>query len=215
MNKNVYIAGAQCTGKTTLVNQLEAHFKNKTEPPSEQQQPAIIREVARTVLAKHSFTAADITSSTERCLTLQKLILEAQAAAERHEVHRNDRTWFISDRSGADPIAYALHHIGPDAADTLLASTEWHELRSRMRDSLVIVCEPGADWLFDDGVRLMPASMEDWKTFHSLFCRLLGQEVVKYVVLPSSILEREDRLQFVLGQMEIAMGEIKQTSSQP
>jgi len=60
----------------------------------------------------------------------------------------------------------------------------------------------------------MPASMEDWKTCHSLFCRLLGQEGVRHVVLPSSILEREDRLQFVLDQMEIAMGEIKQTSSQ-
>ncbi len=84
---NIYIVGAQCTGKTTLVNALESHFD---ETPDPSLRPTFIREVARTVLDTHGFTALDITSSGERCMTLQKLILDAQVLAERsalQEIH--------------------------------------------------------------------------------------------------------------------------------
>lgn len=100
--------GAQCTGKTTLVNRLAQHFHDNPPPAGP---PAIIKEVARTVLVKHNFTANDITSSQERCLLLQRLILEAQAKAER-EVLQGEASWFISDRSGVDPMAYAAQHGG-------------------------------------------------------------------------------------------------------
>ncbi|KAK1834908.1 P-loop containing nucleoside triphosphate hydrolase [Podospora conica] len=199
-NQNVYIVGAQCTGKTTLVNRLDQHFHGDPPPAGP---PAIIKEVARTVLVKHNFTADDITSSQERCLLLQRLILEAQAKAEREVLQAGAAAWFISDRSGVDPIAYASQHVGEGAAEVLMGSSDWLELRERMQGSLIVVCEAGASWLTDDGVRLMPASMEEWKAFHELFCRMLGRMGLEFVVLPSTVVDLGDRVDFVLRKMEV------------
>lgn len=97
--KNLYIIGAQCTGKTTIVNALRDHFNRegsriwRGKPISP---PAFIVELARTVLVKHDFRAEDITSSPTRSLQLQNLILQAQAEAERAV----SDVWFVSDRSG-------------------------------------------------------------------------------------------------------------------
>lgn len=195
---NVYIVGAQCTGKTTLVNRLAQHFHDNPPPAGP---PAIIKEVARTVLVKHNFTANDITSSQERCLLLQRLILEAQAKAER-EVLQGEASWFISDRSGVDPMAYAAQPVGEAADEELMGSPDWVELRERMQGSLIVVCEAGASWLTDDGVRLMPANMDEWKAFHELFCRMLSRMALDSVVLSSSVADLGDQVKFVLENME-------------
>ena len=103
MPKDIYIVGAQCTGKTTLITALSNHI---TSPSVSSTIPAplIVTEVARTVLRKHKFTASDITSSPDKSLLFQRLILEAQYAAEKAA---ETSPWFISDRSGFDPIVYA------------------------------------------------------------------------------------------------------------
>ncbi|EAQ87611.1 predicted protein [Chaetomium globosum CBS 148.51] len=93
------------------------------------------------------------------------------------------------NRSGADPIAYALRYAGGEEARRALAGTAaWAGLRARMRRSLVVVCEAGAataaaGWLCDDGVRLMPEDVDEWAGFHAAFCRMLEAEAVPYVVL--------------------------------
>jgi Type IV secretory pathway, VirB11 components, and related ATPases involved in archaeal flagella biosynthesis len=204
---SIYIIGPQCTGKTTLVNALYKHFTtdnpDRSIPP-----PAIISEVARTVLREHHFTARDVRDPV-RSLKLQKLILQAQAKAERDILanlqNTNDTKWFISDRSGADPIAYALRYVGRDAAKESLVSAatgEWtRELKPRMQQSLVVICEAGleaASWLKDDGVRLMPTNLEEWKRLNGVFCGLLKEEEVPYVLLPAMLGKLEDRVEFVV-----------------
>ncbi|KAH6675354.1 AAA domain-containing protein [Plectosphaerella plurivora] len=129
--KNIYIVGAQCTGKTTLVNALESHFS--AQPAHDQ--PAIVREVARTVLKTHSLAATDIRSSPDSALHMQKLMLHAQVEAERHAMA--EASWFISDRSAVDPICYALKHVGEDGASQLLATEAWAELRPGLERGLV------------------------------------------------------------------------------
>ncbi|KAK4665194.1 uncharacterized protein QC763_510390 [Podospora pseudopauciseta] len=113
---NIYIVGAQCTGKMTLVKNLHANFEfNSSHEP-----PVLITEVARTVLKKHSFTAAD-------------------------------------------PIAYALRYV-EGRANQLIQSDERRELRTRMQDAVVVLCEASEEarsWLADDGVRLMPEDVDD------------------------------------------------------
>lgn len=175
--RDIYIVGAQCTGKTTLVKALQAHF-TKGDDSDERDghhiaPPGIITEVARSVLEQYSFTAKDIKSSPARALAVQQLILRAQLSAER--AMSGQEEWFVSDRSGADPIVYARRYVSKDAAEDLVTSVEWLELRERMGKSVVIVCEAGADWLTDDGVRLMPESREDWIGFHELFCSCLDK----------------------------------------
>jgi hypothetical protein len=73
-----------------------------------------------------------------------------------------------------------------------------------MRQSLIIVCEAGADWLDDDGVRLMPESKDEWISMHQLFCRCLEEWGVKYEILPCSVITIGERVAFVLGKWEAA-----------
>jgi nicotinamide riboside kinase len=204
--RDIYIVGAQSTGKTTLVKALEDHFYNGDGSYKRDghliSRPKIITEVARTVLQQHNFATDDIKSSPTRSLVLQQLILQAQVGAER-AISEHDE-WFISDRSGVDPIVYARKYVSKDAESDLIKSVEWLELRERMRKSVVIVCEAGADWLTDDGVRLMPESREDWIEFHQLFCSCLDASGLDYEVLPSNVTSLRERVAFVLRRWELA-----------
>ncbi|KAL9615081.1 MAG: hypothetical protein Q9167_000504 [Letrouitia subvulpina] len=193
--RNIYIVGAQCTGKTTLVTALEKYFQDEAEnrKPSFSK-PAVIREVARTVLRQHNFTADDITNSKSRALQLQKLILNAQLEAESAV----KGIWFISDRSGLDPIVYARQHVGKEAADELIQNSTWKTLEKQMRGSLIVVCEPDADWLVDDGVRLMPDNVQAWNNFHHLFCACLDSLDLPYAVLPKYTRNLQQRIEFVI-----------------
>ncbi len=196
MPKNIYIVGAQCTGKTTLISALSAHFTKATTSAATPA-PLILTEVARTVLRQHGFTASDITSSPSKSLAFQKLILEAQYATEQAA---GESQWFISDRSGFDPIVYAGRYVGEEGARSLTEMAIWGELKERMGRSLVVVCEAGAEWLVDDGVRLMPEDKADWVAFHHLFCESLKSAGLDFVVLPCEMKDMAERVQFVLDR---------------
>jgi nicotinamide riboside kinase len=188
---NIYVIGAQCTGKTTLVNALQRHFYG--EPDFEHNAPYIISEVARTELRKHGFTTDDIRSSPDQSFAFQKLILTAQVAAERSALR--EKSWFVSDRSGVDPIIYAMRYVGLDSARSLRESAEWSELKGRMTKSLVVVCEAGK-WLVDDGVRLMPEHKQDWIQFHAMFCTFLDEVGLRYQLVPCAMEDLSSRVSF-------------------
>jgi nicotinamide riboside kinase len=190
--RHIYIVGAQNTGKTTLVNALKAAFAKNTS----EIQPRVIKEVARNVLIKHKFTAEDIKTSPSRAFQLQELILKAQFDAEREVLEREG--WFISDRSAIDPIVYARKYVTEEASIQLRQSMEWLQLKERMKDSVVIVCQAGADWLLDDGVRLMPENQEAWIEFHQLFCSCLDEWGLDYEVVPCTLIDIDKRVEFVL-----------------
>lgn len=197
MPQNIYIVGAQCTGKTTLVAALSSHFTCSSISPTTTPAPLIFTEVARTVLRKHNFIASDITSSPSKALLFQQLILEAQYATEKKA---EASQWFISDRSGFDPIVYTRRYVGEEEARSLTRMEIWGEMKERMGQSLVVVCEAGADWLVDDGVRLMPEDRNDWVAFHELFCESLKDEGLDYVVLPCEVKDLAERVRFVLDR---------------
>lgn len=67
-----------------------------------------------------------------------------------------------------------------------------------MKDSVVIVCQAGADWLLDDGVRLMPENREAWIQFHRLFCSCLDEWGLDYEVVPCTLIDIDKRVEFVL-----------------
>ena len=192
MPKNIYVVGAQCTGKTTLVAALQARFQSSSA------RPLVFTEVARTVLREHKFTASDITSSKSRALRFQELILEAQYETEKAA----GTSWFISDRSGFDPIVYTKRYVGDEQAELLAQTDIWQELKERMSHSLVLVCEAGANWLVDDGTRLMPVDEKDWVAFHDLFCDSLKGAGLEYTVLPCAIKNIEERVQFVMDLLD-------------
>ena len=178
--KNIYVVGAQCTGKTTLVDALVAHLDTSIDEKGiEVSKPVVIKEVARKVLQEHNFTALDITTSPERALLLQKLILVAQYEAEKETAGK----WFISDRSSVDPVVYAKVYVGEEACSDMLQMATSIQLLSNMRDALVCVCETNPSWLRDDGVRLMPKDLEEWTDFHQIFIGVLQELGIKYIIL--------------------------------
>ena len=210
--RNVYIIGAQCTGKTTLVTALTEHFtslanqqasteaatsSSEINPPAGQ--PYIIREVARSVLKEYAFTAAEIRDSPSRALELQQLILRAQVEAETKAL--NTASWFISDRSGLDPMIYAEMYVGREATEQMLAGEDWKACQQSLSKALIVVCEPGAPWLYDDGTRLMPLDETEWTTTHETFCRFLDKLELSYLVARKELMNMRDRVQLILSNI--------------
>ncbi|KAL4724602.1 hypothetical protein ACLX1H_008044 [Fusarium chlamydosporum] len=175
---NIYIIGPQSTGKTTIIKKLQSELDHWPADPSVGD-PHIISEVARSVLTKHNFSAEDITSSPNRCIALQKLILEAQASAENEALQSS--SWFISDRSGFDPLVYAKRYVSADAVASMQMELAWAQVKVRMANSIIVVCEAGTPWLTDDGVRLMPASDKEWMEVFQDFCGLLQETELDYL----------------------------------
>lgn len=195
--RNIYIVGAQCTGKTTLVHALERFFASDAGNTP----PRIVTELARDVLREINFKTADIRDSPTLSFELQKLILQRQYEAEIIP----DGEWLISDRSAADPIMYTKHLCGEDAVQALLNTPEWGILAERMRASAVIVCEAGTVWLKDDGVRLMPESRSDWMDLHEKFCRFLAEMRIRYTIVPNSMTDIDDRVKHVVDFWKLGL----------
>ncbi|KAF5555743.1 P-loop containing protein [Fusarium mexicanum] len=191
---NIYIIGPQSTGKTTLVNKLQADLEHQLVDSSIDK-PQIVSEVARTVLAKHKYSAHDIQTSTIRCFELQQLILEAQASSEKEALEYS--SWFISDRSGFDPLVYAKRYAAPGAVQALQQLPAWKDVKARMERSLIVVCEAGTPWLMDDGVRLMPGSDGEWMRIFHDFCEMLEGVGLEYFVVPRTVLDIPERAAFV------------------
>ncbi|KAF5249569.1 hypothetical protein FANTH_5162 [Fusarium anthophilum] len=191
---NIYIIGPQSTGKTTLVNKLQADLEHQLVDSSIDK-PQIVSEVARTVLAKHEYSAHDIQTSTIRCFELQQLILEAQASSEKEALETS--SWFISDRSGFDPLVYAKRYAAPGAVQALQQLPAWKDVKARMERSLIVVCEAGTPWLMDDGVRLMPGSDGEWMQIFHDFCEMLDGVGLEYCVVPRAVLDISERATFV------------------
>lgn len=202
LSRCLYIIGAQCTGKTTLVNALEDafHQRDTALPVTEvASRPVIIREVARKVLHDKHFSREDITASPSRSLQLQKHILDAQFEAEQAAIGLDtpQTTWYISDRSGLDPIIYAQLFVGEGAAGEMLASAKWKELERRMKAGVVVLCEAGCSWLADDGTRLMPDGTEAWMRIDDAFRKQLAGRGIHYTLVPNHVVSLQARVQLV------------------
>jgi nicotinamide riboside kinase len=195
MISSIYIVGAQCTGKTTLINRLNDYFA-KSSPLLK---VFVISELARDVLRQHNISGLDVQAGHSSAMHLQRAILETQFEVEKQS-QLHDLT--LSDRSGLDPIAYSAKYGGSQYVQDLAEMAEWTILRSTMQKSVVILCEPVVEWLTDDGERLMPKSNKEWFDLHETFLRLLEEMAISFSLLPSSITAQDDRIRFVLNIWE-------------
>jgi predicted ATPase len=185
--RSIYIIGAQCTGKTTLAEDVAQALLGDGAKSSF----TSIRELARGILKTANVTREDIRAGTPRGMEFQKLVLDAQLSEERD---RESRGFIVSDRSGIDPIAYATLYGPPEVAKELLESCAWKFLREKMRQGLVILCEPVPEWLYDDGTRLMPGDDTEWYELHNVFVELLQQAGIAYEVMPSTCTSKGERV---------------------
>ena len=199
--KSIYIIGAQSTGKTTLVDALARAFQEQATG-SNNQTPRIIQEVARKIVQREAkFSREEVAATPERALKLQHRILAAQYNAELAirpaNIPVSAPEWYISDRSGLDPIVYARCLVGKAAAADMLVTAAWKELESRMKDGLVILCEAGGHWLEDDGVRLMPEDLDEWLRVDASFRDLLEARGIEYYVMSKAMMDIQERVGLV------------------
>ncbi|MBE3044189.1 ATP-binding protein [Candidatus Bathyarchaeota archaeon] len=192
---NIYIIGAQGTGKTTLVDALLPSLLPMCQTLN-LQPPATFPESARQVLSTSTLTTSQIAASPTLSHSLNKAIIAAQSTAETLALSRS--SWFISDRSAIDPIVYTRRSVSREAAADIMAGEDWVEMTGRMEGGLVVVCEAGMEWLVDDGLRLMPKGREDWMSVYEGFCEVLGEVGVGYCVLPAGVESVEERVEFVI-----------------
>jgi nicotinamide riboside kinase len=198
--KSIYIIGAQSTGKTTLVNALAKAFQEQLQATgANKRTPTVIQEIARTIVQREAqFCREEVAATPERALKLQHRILAAQYDAEVTIRHTNTPVpapeWYISDRSGLDPIVYARCLVGKEAAADMLATAAWQELESRMKAGLVILCEASGVWLQDDGLRLMPEDLDEWLRVDASFRDMLEARGIEYYVMSKEMLDIQDRV---------------------
>lgn len=188
---NIYLIGAQSTGKTTLAHallrSLALHYPHHP--------PILITELARDVLKEGNFTAAEIRNSKTRCLELQRQILEKQFEVELEFAKKG--SWFISDRSAVDPLVYAEMYVGEKERDGMVTGEAWGWLRRKMKEALVVLLEPVQKWMVDDGVRLIPVDVEEWRETNGRFRRLLEREGIGYITLGENLEDLQARVDFV------------------
>lgn len=188
---SIFIIGAQCTGKTTLVKAISDHIRNAyPELPF-----TVIKELARGVLISTNVNRDDISSGSEQGMKFQKLVLQAQL---KEELACQPHGLIISDRSGIDPIAYARKYGQPRWQREMLATPAWVRLRERMQQAIVVLCEPVPAWLSDDGVRLMPKDNTEWTELHGIFVNLLQESDITFYSLSATLTHIEQRVDFVL-----------------
>jgi hypothetical protein len=199
--RNVYVVGAQCTGKTTLVNALEQYYTESNishqHSSNSADSPKIIREVARKVLAKYSFTRNDITTSPSRALELQKRILEAQHEAEQLLLADPSSSWYISDCSGIDPIGVCTSVCRRRSSGSIAGFILLDSPSGKYEAGHCHFCEAGCSWLVDDGTRLMPEGDEDWMRVGRAFRHLLDRSGIEYHVIPKDMTDLAERVQLV------------------
>lgn len=155
----------------------------------------------RPVLEQHLFRSDELTASPERALTLQKLMLEVRVEAEDRVLETaGEGSWIVCDCSGIDPIVYARLYADREAAREMEDSSAWGRLKTRMARSTIILCEPVAAFLLDDGVRLMPDDMEEWMRVHCEFCDTLQHDGLSYHVVGDRIQDLAHRREFALSK---------------
>ncbi|KIX05705.1 uncharacterized protein Z518_03677 [Rhinocladiella mackenziei CBS 650.93] len=190
---SIFIIGAQCTGKTTLVDAICTKFR--AEDPNLHFTP--VKELARGILVSTNVNRDDIRAGSGKAMEFQRLVLKAQLEAE---LELRSHGLIISDRSGIDPIAYAAKYGPPEVVEGLLGTPEWKALRERMLQGIVVLCEPVPAWLFDDGVRLMPNDNTEWLELHAIFISLLQQCDIPFEILSGTTTDIGERVEFVVGR---------------
>jgi len=188
----IYIIGVPAAGKTTLIEDLAKRLR-QDEP---QRNLTVIPEVARELVSSAKLNPRDIQAGNKRAMDLQRRILSAQMA--REEAAANTADFVLSDRSGVDPIAFATKYGGVLHGQALLDLAAWGVLQRRMQRGFVILCEPMPQWFVDDGVRVVPASATELSELHDTFCAVLTSQAIPFKILPTSAVEKEERLELVL-----------------
>ncbi|KJA16697.1 hypothetical protein HYPSUDRAFT_47062 [Hypholoma sublateritium FD-334 SS-4] len=158
---SIYVVGPSSTGKTTLCNALA----QKLGIPK----TAYVTEVARQVMKDKGYSRDTIAS-----VQMQQDIMDAYFHREE-ELDGLEEPIRLFDRSAMDPIVYALltsktQEEANARKAFLTASDHFQRVLEKYQspESIVVLLDPVAEWLVDDGVRSLESQTECLAIFKEL-----------------------------------------------
>ncbi|KAI6025545.1 AAA domain-containing protein [Pisolithus marmoratus] len=181
----VYVVGPSSTGKTTLCNAVAKSVGLPTR--------CYITEVARRVMRAKGYTRTDVAT-----IEMQRAIMLAQLEEEANALVRsrwgNSEGLILSDRSGIDPIVYAIMTAKDEdearqKEDMLVSLPAFQMALRRYREAIFLLLNPVEEWLVDDGVR----SLDHHERCIKVFRQVLDKFGIKYQEIGAETMRIEDR----------------------
>ena len=163
----VYIIGPSSTGKTTLCNALAQSLTLRSW--------CYITETARQIMKRRGFTREDVGK-----IEMQSAIMLAQQEREeevRERAKGSGETMILSDRSGVDPVVYAVltatdEHQARQKKNVLVEHPTFQSALKRYRKARFLLLKPVPEWLVDDGVRSLEQHARSFYVFRALLAEL-------------------------------------------
>lgn len=185
----VYVIGPSSTGKTTLCNAVAKSLKLPSR--------CFITEVARQMMRTQGFTRTDVDK-----IEMQRAIMQAQMEKEVKACERvrrgNSDGLILSDRSGIDPVVYAIltakdEDEARQKEDTLVNLPAFRMALHRYKDAIFLLLNPIEEWLVDDGVR----NLDNHERCINVFRQVLDELGIKYQEIGAEMKGLEDRVKVV------------------
>ncbi|KAI6122018.1 AAA domain-containing protein [Pisolithus sp. B1] len=192
----VYVVGPSSTGKTTLCNAVAKSVGLPTR--------CYITEVARQVMRSKGYTRADVsTVEMQRAIMLAQLEKEANAFACAR--WGNSEGLILSDRSGIDPIVYAIMTAKDEGEahqkeEVLVNIPAFQMALRRYKEAIFLLLNPVEEWLVDDGVR----NLDHHERCIKVFRQVLDKFGIKYQEMGAETKKIEDRVRLLEERMALA-----------
>ena len=163
----LYVVGPSSTGKTTLCNAVAKSLKLQSW--------CYITEVARQVMKRQGFTREDVGK-----MEMQSAIMLAQLEREAEACERarnTGETLILSDRSGIDPIVYAVltakgERQAQQKKNLLIEHPTFQSALERYRKAKFLLLRPVPEWLVDDGIRSLEQHTPSFCVYRAVLAEL-------------------------------------------
>ncbi|KAG6373183.1 hypothetical protein JVT61DRAFT_6801 [Boletus reticuloceps] len=163
----LYVVGPSSTGKTTLCDAVAHSLKLRSW--------CYITEVARQIMKRRGFTREDMGR-----IEMQSAIMLAQIEREAEVCERargTGETLMLSDRSGVDPIVYAVltandEHQARLKKNLLVEHPTFQCALKRYRKAKFLLLRPVPEWVVDDGVRSLDQHAHSFHVYRAVLAEL-------------------------------------------
>ncbi|KAG8220721.1 hypothetical protein J3R82DRAFT_3051 [Butyriboletus roseoflavus] len=186
----LYVVGPSSTGKTTLCNAVAESLKLRSW--------CYITEVARQIMKRRGFTREDVGKiEMQRAIMLAQLDREAETCERARSM---GETMILSDRSGVDPIVYAVltakdEHQALQRKKILVEHPTFQNTLKRYRKAKFLLLAPVPEWLVDDGVR----SLEHHARSFHVYRAVLAELGIPYHEIGEEVKDLSERANWVKG----------------
>lgn len=168
--KKVIFVGAHSVGKTTLAKFLVSKFNC-----------GLSSEIARDLIKEMGVNGGQIRTDPNVCFNFQKAVI--QKFYSNFELF--NKKFLVQDRCAIDALVYARFFLGDNEKfHELFNMNETKRLvQDYKQDSVLFLIKPNENCLKNDGVRMMPESINEWNEFSTIFEKVLSELDINYFII--------------------------------